>query len=270
MNSACRHPNCSEEGLCECSCEGNLRFCDTHIRKHSIENYCLTKSLRVNYQVAQARLNNNALDRLSSECVVLGQSMINEILYHLQESLNILQEKKSQINEFIFNDQKEEAENISRWANPISIIEKDKSLFSLYIRKLLSFDDEPITEQTLEDEVKKRKFELACEKTEEVKNDLKMVKIAYKEKKIKIKNHNKNKTKKVAPEGDPVLKESNNSLKNETKYYENLKINLAKEIECLKEQKQKLFFDIKNHHERKISDAEDKKYESWNDFKCMD
>ncbi|OMJ74968.1 hypothetical protein SteCoe_25995 [Stentor coeruleus] len=262
MNNTCRHPNCSEEGLCECSCEGNLRFCDSHIRKHSIENYCLTKSLRVNYQVAQARLNNNALDRLSSECVLLSQSLINEILYHLQESLNVLQDKKSQINELIFNDQKEEAERISMWANPISIIDKDKSLFSLYIRKLLSFNEDPITEQTLEDELKRKKFESACEKTEEVKNELKMVKIAYKEKKIQIKN-----TKKVIPESDLSLKESNNSLKNETKYYEELKIILAKDIECLKEQKQKLCLDLKNYHERKTSGIEDKKFQSWNDFK---
>lgn len=162
----CKQSNCLEEAFWECTCKDKLRFCDKHIKQHSIEKMCYTRYEKKASLRKKVKACENALNQLIFNMVSLAGKMIQDIDNCLQESLNYIKSQKILYKNLILNSQENKAKNIIEWGNSLIEQSKDKSKFSLNAHNFFDIHKKLyIVASKLESNIKKTQS--VCEKIDQ-------------------------------------------------------------------------------------------------------
>ncbi|OMJ65808.1 hypothetical protein SteCoe_37590 [Stentor coeruleus] len=159
----CRFSSCCEEACWECSCENNPKYCDIHIKMHSLDKICFIKYMDLMQLKANVKSKQNAIKKISNENLQLAEFMINEINSCYRENFKFLESIKSQIKHYLLWNQVGHAEELVTWVSSVMLLNRDRVEFSLSTQKLLSINDSSATKITeyvkLKDDVKNLKAE---------------------------------------------------------------------------------------------------------------
>lgn len=159
----CRISSCFEEAYWECSCENNPKYCDTHIKIHSLEKRCIISYLDLMKLKTNLKSKQNAIKKLRNDNLQLADLMINEINSCCRENFKFLEGIKSQIKHYLLYNQAEHADNLVAWAGKVMLLNRDRIEFSWSTQKLLSINNSSASKITeyvkLKDDAEKFKAE---------------------------------------------------------------------------------------------------------------
>ncbi|OMJ65934.1 hypothetical protein SteCoe_37402 [Stentor coeruleus] len=143
MSFICRETKCNELAKFQCLCKAELRFCSKHLPQH--KKTCRSPSKSIEHELKEALKSSKKgikiLNRISSQLIILSETLISSIKQSASNSLKIINDQKSKISSWVLNFNSDSLENEISLLKKIKLNKRDCSVIINLLIKLLDIND---------------------------------------------------------------------------------------------------------------------------------